>query len=153
MPAGTFNASGLVRADVRSDPHGEYPDWPRAAREMIASRKPKFVVMMIGINDRKQIREAFRVAPLRAAKPSSQAGDPAHGARAIRAHLSPRPCGDSVFAGLRKVQPPQSCCAKSFAIRGSTFRIERRGGCKRAKSLLEVRLRRKGPVVNGARNV
>src|SRR5260221_11587399 len=50
--------SGLIRADVRGDPHGDYPDWPKAAREMIAVQKPKFVLMMIGINDRKQIREA-----------------------------------------------------------------------------------------------
>jgi uncharacterized protein len=69
--------SGLVRADVRTDPHGEYPDWPKAARDMIASQKPKFVVMMIGINDRKQIREASQAAPLRAGKPSPQPTDPA----------------------------------------------------------------------------
>ncbi len=26
--------SGLIRADVRSDPRGDYPDWPQAAREI-----------------------------------------------------------------------------------------------------------------------
>ena len=50
--------SGLIRPDVRNDPQGEYPDWPKMAREMIAVLKPKFVLMMIGLNDRKQIREA-----------------------------------------------------------------------------------------------
>src|SRR5260221_11131505 len=48
--------SGLIRAEVRSDPRGDYPDWPQTARELIASQKPKFVLMMVGINDRRQFR-------------------------------------------------------------------------------------------------
>jgi uncharacterized protein len=51
--------SGLIRAQVHNDP--EYPDWPQAAREVIAAQHPKFVVMMVGVNDRKRIRE--QVAP------------------------------------------------------------------------------------------
>jgi len=66
--------SGLIRTEVRNDPRGEYPDWPQAAREMIAAQKPKFVLMMIGINDRRQIREAAQVA--RVVKPAP-AEDPA----------------------------------------------------------------------------
>jgi uncharacterized protein len=57
-------SSGLIRIEVRNDPRGEYPDWPVAAKEMIAAQKPKFVVMMIGLNDRKQIRDV--VLPARA---------------------------------------------------------------------------------------
>jgi hypothetical protein len=49
--------SGLIRTEVRSDPRGEYPDWPQAARDLIAAQKPKFVLMMVGINDRRQFRE------------------------------------------------------------------------------------------------
>jgi hypothetical protein len=49
--------SGLIRTEVRSDPRGEYPDWPQAARDLIATQKPKFVLMMIGINDRRRFRE------------------------------------------------------------------------------------------------
>jgi hypothetical protein len=68
--------SGLIRTEVRNDPRGEYPDWPLAAREMIATQKPKFVLMMIGNNDRKQIREAAQVAPApRVAKPTPQPTD------------------------------------------------------------------------------
>jgi len=68
--------SGLIRTETRSDPRGEYPDWPQAARELIASQKPKFVLMMVGINDRRQIRETAQAA--RAAKPSAPpAEDPA----------------------------------------------------------------------------
>jgi uncharacterized protein len=65
--------SGLIRTDVRSDPRGDYPDWPLAAKEMIAAQKPKFVVMMIGLNDRRQIKET--VQPTRA-KPVVPAVNP-----------------------------------------------------------------------------
>jgi hypothetical protein len=62
--------SGLIRAEVRSDQRSEYPDWPQAARELIAAQKPKFVLMMVGINDRRQFRETGQVVQAsRAAKP------------------------------------------------------------------------------------
>jgi uncharacterized protein len=54
--------SGLIRTESRNDPRGEYPDWPQAARELIAAQKPKFVLMMIGINDRRQFRETAQAA-------------------------------------------------------------------------------------------
>jgi hypothetical protein len=71
--------SGLIRAEVRSDPRGENPDWPQAARELIAAQKPKFVLMMVGINDRRQFRETVQVAPpARTAKPAPpRVDDPA----------------------------------------------------------------------------
>jgi uncharacterized protein len=62
--------SGLIRTDVRSDPRGEYPDWPQAARELIASQKPKFVLMMIGSNDRRRLRETGPAQAPRAVKPA-----------------------------------------------------------------------------------
>jgi uncharacterized protein len=70
-------SSGLIRIEVRNDARGEYPDWPQAAREMIAAQKPKFVLMMIGVNDRRQIRETAQVAPAaRGAKPPPAASQP-----------------------------------------------------------------------------
>src|ERR1700722_12105841 len=69
--------SGLIRADVRSDPRGDYPDWPQAAREMIASQKPKFVVMMIGLNDRRSIRETVLATRPKPAQPTNPDADPA----------------------------------------------------------------------------
>ncbi|HMA74603.1 MAG TPA: SGNH family hydrolase [Xanthobacteraceae bacterium] len=69
-------SSGLIRTETRSDPRGEYPDWPPAARELIASQKPKFVLMMIGINDRS--RSISHVAPAsRTAKPPPQRAEDA----------------------------------------------------------------------------
>jgi hypothetical protein len=44
--------SGLIRYDARN----EAEDWAQAAREAIAATKPKFVVMMLGLNDRQAIR-------------------------------------------------------------------------------------------------
>ena len=44
--------SGLIRYDPRRE-----ADWAQAAREIIAAEKPKFIIMMIGNNDRQSIRE------------------------------------------------------------------------------------------------
>jgi uncharacterized protein len=70
-------SSGLIRTEVRNDPRGEYPDWPVVAKEMIAAQKPKFVVMMIGLNDRKQIREVVQPVRAKPAVLAPQAIDPA----------------------------------------------------------------------------
>ena len=53
-------------------------EWPQVAREIIAAEKPKFIVMMIGNNDRQTIREkAPPAAPRPAApKPNTQAAQP-----------------------------------------------------------------------------
>jgi uncharacterized protein len=69
--------SGLIRADVRSDPRGDYPDWPQAARELIASQKPKFVVVMLGLNDRRPFRETVQPTRAKPAQPASPDTDPA----------------------------------------------------------------------------
>jgi hypothetical protein len=72
--------SGLIRTETRSDPRGEYPDWPQAARELIAATKPKFVLMMIGTNDRRQYRETTQASPRAVPKPAvpaAQTPDPA----------------------------------------------------------------------------
>jgi hypothetical protein len=45
--------SGLVRYDARN----EAQDWAQAAREAIVAERPKFIVMMLGLNDRQAIRE------------------------------------------------------------------------------------------------
>jgi hypothetical protein len=45
-------ASGLIRYDTRRE-----IEWAQVAREAIAADKPKFIVMMVGVNDRQSIRE------------------------------------------------------------------------------------------------
>jgi uncharacterized protein len=86
--------SGLIRAQLHNDQsHNDqvyndpqYPDWPQAAREMIAAQNPRFVVMMVGINDRKQIRE--QVSPQRGVKPA-----PEPAGKALIGHDTPAPAG------------------------------------------------------------
>src|SRR5262249_32958037 len=64
--------SGLIRYDQRRD-----LEWPQVAREIIAAEKPKFIVMMIGNNDRQTIREKDPPAPPRPATPKRARGRPA----------------------------------------------------------------------------
>jgi uncharacterized protein len=68
--------SGLIRYDQRRDAI----EWPQAIREAIAAEKPKFIVMMIGNNDRVQIREKVPVAPKPGAPAAPKPGQPAQGA-------------------------------------------------------------------------
>ena len=73
--------SGLLRYETRT----ETPDWAQAAREIIAAEKPNFIVMMVGLNDRQQIRERVTPPPApargaaaqRSAAPAAPAGEPA----------------------------------------------------------------------------
>ncbi|HKF11279.1 MAG TPA: GDSL-type esterase/lipase family protein [Xanthobacteraceae bacterium] len=65
--------SGLIRYDQRRD-----LEWPQVAREIIAAEKPKFIVVMLGNNDRQTIREkAPPAARPGTPKPNAQAGQPA----------------------------------------------------------------------------
>jgi uncharacterized protein len=64
--------SGLIRYDPRRE-----TEWAQVAREIITAEKPKFIVMMIGSNDRQAIRE--KAPPVvRPANPkaSPQGGQP-----------------------------------------------------------------------------
>ena len=62
--------SGLIRYDQRRD-----TEWPQAAREIIAAEKPRYIVMMVGNNDRQPIREKISpVAPAAAARLNTQPG-------------------------------------------------------------------------------
>src|SRR5947209_3961696 len=65
--------SGLIRTDSY--------DWPAQAREMVNAEKPDFVVMMIGLGDRRGIREAIK-PPQPARAPAGQKQAPAQPAQA-----------------------------------------------------------------------
>jgi uncharacterized protein len=65
--------SGLIRYDPRRD-----IDWAQTARETLAAERPKFIVMMIGNNDRQSIRE--KVPP--AVRPTAPAPNSPKGAPA-----------------------------------------------------------------------
>jgi len=86
--------SGLIRyGDRRAD-----VEWPQMAREIIAAEKPKFIVMMIGNNDRQTIRE--KVPPV--VRPgAAKAGTP-------QAQQQPAPA-----AGAAPAAPPQPVDAEA----------------------------------------
>src|SRR5437588_5856586 len=60
--------SGLIRTETRNESY----DWPSQAREMLNADKPDFVVMMIGLADRRGIREAIKPPPARPAAGQKQ---------------------------------------------------------------------------------
>ena len=95
--------SGLIRADVKSDPRGDYPDWPQAAREILNADKANFIVMMIGLNDRRSIKEK---APTKAAAgpASGQAG--AAGAPAAAAGAPPAAAAANKEKDAELGEPP-----------------------------------------------
>jgi uncharacterized protein len=74
--------SRLIRYDQRRD-----SEWPQVAREIIAAEKAKFVVMMIGNNDRQPIRET---APP-PAPANAQPAQPAHAGPATPPNLERQP--------------------------------------------------------------
>jgi uncharacterized protein len=96
--------SGLIRTETRNDPRGEYPNWPQAARELIATVKPKFVLMMVGANDRRQFREVTQ-APPRAAPKSAPAAPQGQDAAATEAD---KPTGDKAQGAAPPPSPPAS---------------------------------------------
>jgi len=61
--------SGLIRYDPRRD-----SDWVPAIKETLTADKPKFIVMMIGVNDRQAIRERAPVSAPTPARPNAAAG-------------------------------------------------------------------------------
>ena len=67
----TRTDSGLISYDARRD-----TEWPHVAREIIAAEKPKFIVMMIGNNDRQTIREKVPPPPPPSRAPKANAPAP-----------------------------------------------------------------------------
>src|SRR4029077_916086 len=74
-------SSGLIRTDSY--------DWPTQAREMLNAEKPDFVVMMIGLGDRRGIREAIKPPPAR--PPAGQKQAPAQPAQTQPAQQAAAP--------------------------------------------------------------
>ena len=97
-------SSGLIRYEGRN----EREDWAQAIREAIAATKPKFIVMMVGLNDRISIRDrvvppaAPAAAPGAAASktPASPAAPPEQPAAA------PAPKADAADAEQTPAEPP-----------------------------------------------
>lgn len=59
--------SGLIRYDQKSD-----TEWPKVARELIAAEKPQAVIVLVGLQDRQDIREKIPAKPQPQQQPSQQ---------------------------------------------------------------------------------
>src|SRR5436190_11532705 len=93
--------SGLIRIDTY--------DWPSAARDMLNAEKPDYVVMMIGLSDRRGIREAIRQAPAR--PPAGQKQPTQQSAPAAQPAASGQ-AGVQQQAAAPATQPAQAAPAK-----------------------------------------
>ena len=81
-------------------------DWAQVAREIIAAEKPKFIVMMVGFNDRQPIRErrAGGRAPARGrSRAAGRAGTTPAPAAAVRRRSRAKPSAD---AAERRAEAP-----------------------------------------------
>lgn len=71
--------SGLIRYDQKND-----TDWPKVARELIAAEKPQAVIVLVGLQDRQDIREKAPAKPQPQSqsqqKPAQSGQQPAPGA-------------------------------------------------------------------------
>src|SRR5712691_404197 len=96
--------SGLIRYDQRRDA----VEWPQAAREIIAAEKPKFIVMMIGNNDRQTIREkaasVVRPAAPKGAQPAAPGSSATPSASATPA--APAPVDPEQQSDQAEAEPP-----------------------------------------------
>lgn len=101
-------SAGLIRYDSRN----ENQDWAQVVREAIAATKPRFVVMMVGLNDRVSVRDRVSsvTAPIAGpgAKPAASAAPAA--APAVKpatpgaATAAPEPAAP----GAAKPEPPDA---------------------------------------------
>lgn len=60
---GVVRKHRTVSGLIRYQPKGAPADWPAAAREILAAENPSFVVIMLGLNDRTEIREPVAEKP------------------------------------------------------------------------------------------
>src|SRR4051794_3566458 len=119
-------ASGLIRYDSRRE-----TEWAQVAREIITAEKPKFIVMMIGVNDRQSIRERAPVpaAPARAAArgkapPQSAQTTPAPPPPQADPELQAQQSADQQNAELQDPVPPPSETPETPRASGPTGTFE-----------------------------
>lgn len=157
--------TGLIRTEQR----GESYDWPTAAKDILNTEKPDFVVMMLGTADRRGIREAIRQQPART--PAGQKKDAAPAAPAAQQAGAPaatpapaaKPVDTEAPPDAAQDDPQPSIVAPEGASAGTVvheFRSEKWGElyAKRVDEMIGV-LKAKGvpvfwvglPSVRGAR--
>jgi hypothetical protein len=108
--------AGLIRYDTRN----ENLDWPQVIREAFAQTKPNFVVMMIGLNDRQQLRDR----PIQAGPPS--ASNPTTAPPLVPQAGAPPPLAPDPRDTERPAEPAQAASPEKAApgLRTYEFRTD-----------------------------
>lgn len=108
--------AGLIRYDTRN----ESLDWPQVIREAFAQTKPNFVVMMIGLNDRQQLRDR----PIQAGPPS--ASNPTTAPPLVPQAGAPTPLAPDARDTERPADPAQAASSEKAApgLRTYEFRTD-----------------------------
>jgi hypothetical protein len=109
-------SSGLIRYDSRN----ENQDWPQVIRESIAATKPKYVVMMVGLNDRVSVRDRVTTAPVTpsGAKPGAPPAPASAPAAAPAEQAEAKP--DPTDAEQGPPEPPPVVAAPEPPAKGGT---------------------------------
>jgi hypothetical protein len=107
-------ASGLVRYDAKN----ETLDWPQAIKDTLANVKPNAIVVMLGLNDRVQLRD--KSPPPANAK---RAGEPAQPANQAANQPAAQPPQDKAAAPVDSEAPPQAAAQPdtSRPVPGGTY--------------------------------
>ncbi len=92
--------SGLLRYDPRNDDQS----WASAAREAIAAEKPGYIVMMVGLHDRQQIREVITPST----QPKGARGNAPAAAAADDAAPAQQDDGQQPDRQAKPAKPPQA---------------------------------------------
>ena len=92
--------SGLIRYDPRRD-----SEWAQVAREIIAAEKPKYIVMMIGNNDRQSIRE--KAPPPVRPGAANAAGTKSNATQSAQQSAQPAPPAPKAQEIDPEAQPPE----------------------------------------------
>ena len=92
--------SGLIRYDPRRD-----SEWAQVAREIITAEKPKYIVMMIGNNDRQSIRE--RAPPPVRPGAANPAGTKSNATPSAQQSAQPAPPAPKAQDIDPEAQPPE----------------------------------------------
>jgi hypothetical protein len=116
-------ATGLIRVETRNESY----DWPQQAKEMLAADKPDYVVMMIGVLDRRGIRE-LKTAPR---NPAQKTATPPQAAQKQATPPAPgtppaaTPEAEAQQQDLVQAEPPAEVATAGSVVH--EFRTERWG--------------------------
>src|SRR5205085_744576 len=120
--------TGLIRIETRNESY----DWPQSAKEMLTAEKPDYVVMMIGLTDRRGIRE-IKLAPRNPAQKgaaAAQKGTPAQAPQQTAPATAEKPAPDAEAPRQDTAQSDEPAPAPDPAFPGGIvheFRTEKWG--------------------------